>query len=389
MAQKPNRKPRLLTIGHSYVVALNRSLMREIQARGAIDVTVVAPEFFHGDLRSLAVEPEPAGSRLEVRAFPCRLSKKIHFFYYDFWKLKKLIAGSGFDYCYLWEEPYIVSGFQIARELQARRIPYSVFTAQNLVKKYPWPFSSFENRVLRGSDAVWPCGELVARCLKAKGYGGLKTQVTPLAVDLEKFKPVSAEAKTLQKEKLGLKTKKVIGFLGRLTPEKGCRVFLQALESLLKNPSYGALIVGGGPLENEIRRWVAAGKYEERVKVISVTHSAVPQILPVMDVLLCPSQPTPFWEEQFGRMIVEAMACGVAVVGSRSGEIPYVIGDSGLVVEPLDIKGWVESAEKILWQESFAEGLIKSSLLRARQFSAQHLAAQVEKNVLAALEAIK
>ena len=52
-----------------------------------------------------------------------------------------------------------------------------------------------------------------------------------------------------------------------------------------------------------------------------------------MDMLVLPSETQPNWEEQFGRVIPEAMACGAAVVGSDSGEIPFLIrrGKGGLV----------------------------------------------------------
>jgi len=51
-----------------------------------------------------------------------------------------------------------------------------------------------------------------------------------------------------------------------------------------------------------------------------------------MQVLLVPSLTTSSWKEQFGRAIVEAFACGVPVIGSDSGEIPFVIADAGIVV---------------------------------------------------------
>ena len=61
-----------------------------------------------------------------------------------------------------------------------------------------------------------------------------------------------------------------------------------------------------------------------------------------MDLLCAPSQTTPRWREQFGRMLIEAMACGVPVIASRSGEIPHVVGDAGLLVDearrrPVDV----------------------------------------------------
>ena len=50
-----------------------------------------------------------------------------------------------------------------------------------------------------------------------------------------------------------------------------------------------------------------------------------------LHALVLPSRTTPRWKEQFGRVLIEAMACGVPPVGSDSGEIPHVIDDAGLV----------------------------------------------------------
>ena len=50
------------------------------------------------------------------------------------------------------------------------------------------------------------------------------------------------------------------------------------------------------------------------------------------DALVLPSLSTPRWKEQFGRVLPEAMACGVPVVGSSSGNIPAMIGDAGIIV---------------------------------------------------------
>jgi glycosyltransferase involved in cell wall biosynthesis len=67
-----------------------------------------------------------------------------------------------------------------------------------------------------------------------------------------------------------------------------------------------------------------------------------------MDVLCAPSRTTPRWREQFGRMLIEAMACGVPVVASRSGEIPHVVGDAGVLASEDDSGEWARILASIL-----------------------------------------
>jgi glycosyltransferase involved in cell wall biosynthesis len=60
-----------------------------------------------------------------------------------------------------------------------------------------------------------------------------------------------------------------------------------------------------------------------------VPHEQTPEYLSAFDVLVLPSETQPNWKEQFGRVVIEAMACGTPVVGSDSGEIPKLIADTG------------------------------------------------------------
>jgi glycosyltransferase involved in cell wall biosynthesis len=132
-----------------------------------------------------------------------------------------------------------------------------------------------------------------------------------------------------------------VGYLGRFVAEKGVGLLTAALDGV-KTP-WRALFVGGGPLEAELRAW--AGRFPDgRVRIVnSVPHDTVPQYVASMDILAAPSQTTPRWKEQLGRMLIEAMACGVAVVGSDSGEIPHVIGEAGEIVAEADVAGWTRT----------------------------------------------
>jgi glycosyltransferase involved in cell wall biosynthesis len=61
-----------------------------------------------------------------------------------------------------------------------------------------------------------------------------------------------------------------------------------------------------------------------------IDSSAMPAFYRDLDLFILPSRTTPGWKEQFGRVLIEAMACGVPVIGSDSGEIPHVIDGAGL-----------------------------------------------------------
>jgi glycosyltransferase involved in cell wall biosynthesis len=122
---------------------------------------------------------------------------------------------------------------------------------------------------------------------------------------------------------------------------------LTAALDTLRTP-WRALFVGGGSMEAELRAW-AARLPDERVRIVTgVPHDSVPAYINAMDVLAAPSQTTPKWKEQLGRMLIEAMACGVPVAGSDSGEIPYVIGDAGLILPEADIAAWATALGELI-----------------------------------------
>jgi glycosyltransferase involved in cell wall biosynthesis len=107
--------------------------------------------------------------------------------------------------------------------------------------------------------------------------------------------------------------------------EKGLFDLVAAVRNL--EPPVELLLVGDGPLRKTLQS-VDAGS--ARVHIITdLPHERMAEAYGRMDVLALPSRTTPRWAEQFGRVLVEALWCGVPVIGSQSGEIPWVIESTG------------------------------------------------------------
>ena len=341
------RRRKLLSIAHSYVVTMNRRLAHEMARLGGEgwEITAAAPRYFRGanDLRPVRLDAsanEPC-SLVPVDAY---LTGRMHLFAYG-WRLKALLAQP-WDLIHCWEEPYIVAGGQMAW-WAPRRSPLVFRSAQSLNKSYPPPFNWIEKYSMAHASG-WICsGQLVAENLKARpGYAGLPMAQIPLGTDMSKFRPDSSRGEEVRR-RLGWDGAgpPVVGYLGRFVAEKGLALMQRALDQV-RSP-WRALFVGAGPLEGSLRKW--AERHGDRVRICNgVVHDQVPGYLNAMDIMCAPSQTTPGWKEQFGRMLVEAFASGVAVVGSDSGEIPYVIRDSGIVVGEKDEEGWSRAIAELV-----------------------------------------
>jgi glycosyltransferase involved in cell wall biosynthesis len=197
---------------------------------------------------------------------------------------------------------------------------------QNLNKRLPPPFARLEQSVYRQACGATALTSEVADVLRARGFR--KPIVTvPLAVELSAFRPTAVPE--LRAEH-GLVTP-VLGYVGRLSEGKGIDLFLEALRRLRdERRTFTGLIVGSGPAEAAVREQIAAFDLASRVRLLpGVPHEQVARYYNCLDVAVVPSRTMRGWKEQFGRVLIEAMACGVPVVGSDSGAIPEVIASAG------------------------------------------------------------
>jgi len=314
-----------------------------IAGKGKWDVTCVAPTYFHGgkDLGPVAFNARP-NDAYAFEAVAAHFTSRVHIFSYG--RRLRALLKQRWDVVHAWEEPYILAGWEISQWLQTgSKLVYR--SAQSNPKTYPPPFSWFEQRSMARACG-WICSghSVEANLLNRKGYERPHL-LSPLGVDVDFFRPsASQRAAALRNLSWQENGPPVIGFSGRFVPAKGLNLLTRALDGC--EQPWRVLFLGAGEMKAELQTW--AEKHGDKVRILRVTHDEVPTYINAMDVLCAPSQTTPNWREQFGRMLVEAFACGVPVIGSDSGEIANVVGDAGLIVSEDDVPGWTRAISNLL-----------------------------------------
>jgi glycosyltransferase involved in cell wall biosynthesis len=352
----------LLTIGHSYAVGHNRVLAHEIARQGADrwKVTIAAPERIDGEMHPVALAVLP-DEPCEVVPLTMRINWQPHLRFFS--GLRGLLRRD-WDLIHIWQEPYVVAAAQIAlvAPKAARVVPA---TFQNISKRYPAPVRYVERQVMCRADGWIAFGRTARDAQMSKAiYDARPVRVIPPGVDVGRFRP-DADSRAEVRRQLGWSSsERVIGFLGRFVPEKGLDILTRALS--IQPGRWCALFVGAGPMEGALRRFER--RFPNRVRILTkVQHSAVPAHLNAMDMLCAPSLTTSAWREQFGRMLIEAMACGVPIVASRSGEIPHVVEDAGLLVDEDDEAGLAAAIAALLRDDDLRHRLARRALARVRE----------------------
>ncbi|MEI7026111.1 glycosyltransferase [Paenibacillus sp. y28] len=316
---------RIMAVSHPCVTDVNQQFYAELEALGH-EVQLVVPANFRTEYSQgpVKVVRWPAfGGHIDERRVGLPASIPLHFYTSN---LRPALEKLQPDVLFVEEEPYAVSAWQAfyaSRHLPVKRVIYS---AQNIVKRYPYPFRSMEQYVLSKADMAAVVSDQVGAVMRQKGFAG-QLLGFPLGVDTKQFRPLPEERVRLRTS-LGIPSACfVAGFVGRLVEEKGVSTLLEALPRL-EQQQVKLLLVGSGPMLEAVRQ--AAVRHPGTVYIADhVKHNEVQLWMNAMDALVLPSLTMPNWKEQFGRVIVEAMACGIPVIGSDSGEIPVLIRHTG------------------------------------------------------------
>ena len=197
-------------------------------------------------------------------------------------------------------------------------------------------------------------------------------------IDLDLFCRREAGERERIRAELGLSPDDIaLGVVGQITPWKGQETAIAALARLAgRHPSARLLLVGeakfvGAATRHDNRRYLAelealaaAPPLRGRVEFLG-ERGDVAALMSALDVLLVPS-----WEEPFGRVVVEAMASGTAVVATSRGGTAEIVSDGvdGLLAPPRDAGAWSAAVERLLGEPGLREKLVEAGLRRAADF---------------------
>jgi glycosyltransferase involved in cell wall biosynthesis len=318
---------RVLYVSKASCVAAHRGKLAVLGRQ--VELTLLSPRRWG----STVYEPAPDGNEpFETILQPTPLSGHNHLHFYR--HLGRVLVRGAFDLVHVDEEPYSVVTAQVVQRARAVGVPSLFFAWQNIDKRLPPPFTNLRAGVFATVAGGIAGNDEAADVLYRRGFRKPLAVIPQMGVDPDVFRP-DPTARSDVRAQMGLgEAHFLVGYMGRLVEEKGVDVLLAALARV---PEAQGLLIGGGPERQRLQARAAALGLSDRVRFVgSVPSLQAPRWIAALDCLVLPSRTTPRWKEQFGRVLAEAMSCGVAVVGSSSGEIPRVIGNAGTMVEEGD-----------------------------------------------------
>lgn len=351
---------KLLVVGHAYLVPLNQDKwITFADLHPEVEIQVIFPHCWPDVLCTLegaASKPRPNCRFTPLKAF--KVGNEVRYGFYPT-GLIHVLRNFVPDKIYVEQGDNAFSYFQLMSfaKIWAPRAKFAFFSWVNWKPiwslKYKIMWKWLENFNLKFSDGAILGNHDAQLLTQQKGFLGATMVLPQLGVNLE---PVSSVLKVCNR---------TIYFIGRLAEEKGIFLLLQAFINLQAIfPDWQLHFVGKGPAGGRLKELVV-----ENSAIIlhgSVSHTEVFNCLKQSSIFVLPSYDTPLWREQFGHVLIEAMALRIPVLGTNAGEIANVIGDAGLVAEQNNLNSLQNCLEQLMRDQELRKKLGQAGYERVK-----------------------
>ncbi|PKL92053.1 MAG: hypothetical protein CVV21_04710 [Candidatus Goldiibacteriota bacterium HGW-Goldbacteria-1] len=261
------------------------------------------------------------------------------------------------DIVYLEEEPFVAVTWQFIKAAKKAGKKTVFFTWENIHRSYNFIYNKIEKYCLKNADAAVAGNKEAADILKVKGFVNPLEVIPQYGLNISDFSPACG---------FGSGIKEAV-YIGRLTEEKGMDTLIEAV-SKVKDINLNLVGTGNEEYVNTLKNSAAKLNISERVIFHGYMDRAqLNECIKNMQVLILPSVTTEGWKEQFGRVLIEAFASKIAVIGSDSGEIPNVIGDAGLIFREGNPFGLAEAIEKLQNNKELFNSLVEKGYKRVSE----------------------
>ncbi len=361
---------KVLMVSKACVTGIYQKKLEELASFADLDLTVVVPPYWRENRRRIELErSHTEGYRLVVE----NMALNGHFHLHFYPKLGAQMRQVKPDILHMDEEPYNLATFHAIRLALGVSAKPLFFTWQNLLRSYPFPFGWIERHNYGHSAHAIAGNRDGVGVLRAKGYQGPVTVIPQFGVDPATFRPNAGE-------KSAPSTSFLIGYVGRLVEEKGVDLLLKAVAGL--EGEWRLSILGDGPFKPRLLHLCRELGLENRVSFRQPLPSGeMPSYYRELDVIVLPSRTRRNWKEQFGRVLIEAMASGTPVVGSTCGEIPNVVGQAGLLFPENDAPALAAHLNQLLRDRELRGSLARMGRHRVLQHYTQRKIAEATHEV--------
>lgn len=365
----------VLIAWHAAVEPAYRKLYAELALQG-VRLMAVIPAYWTEGCRLQSFREGPRDSRYEWITLNTVFVDRIRAFMYpNVFTLCRRVLGFKPDIFHIVEEPFSVSAAQFAliRDVFCPKAKIVLQSFENLDVYQGFPFRYVQDFNLKRADALVITPREGREIWERRGFKG-EMYTVPLGVDTEVFRPLEKTENAGGTMPFYVPNNENfnVGYVGRLLEEKGIDNLVDAVHLLKEMGRRVSLfIVGSGGLRKMLEERAAALGLSQNVQFIDkLEQRQLALFYRRVDALVLPSITTKGWKEQFGRVLVEAMACRVPVIGSSSGEIPNVVGDAGLIFKEGDAGELCKSLDRLIKDKELREQLALKGLQRVREMYA-------------------